>query len=148
MGADPWFYVVPFQSDIQKAMEELQHEVFATANYRGSEDNPRNIDEARENAAESGTNSILDMYQVVDADLEHEDEDNVNFANLAETMCRIFRLSDTDLRQLFNTTQPSLKMIESNRDFYDWLGRGVGVYIVAYTDKKPTEIVFAGYSID
>jgi hypothetical protein len=149
MGGDPWFYVVPFQTDIQKVMQELQHEVFATARYRGAELNPRSIDEARNNAAESGTCSILDMYEVADAELAHEDEmDGMDFEKLAATMGRIFRLSDADIKQLYKTSRPSRKMIESNRGFYEWLGRGVGVYVVTYADQKPTEIVFAGYSVD
>lgn len=53
-----------------------------------------------------------------------------------------------DLKALFRTTQPTRKMVEANRDYFDWLGRGIGLYIVLYDNGTPTEILFAGYSVD
>ena len=33
MGAHPWFYVVPYQSDIRKAMLELREREFRAGRY-------------------------------------------------------------------------------------------------------------------
>ncbi len=49
---------------------------------------------------------------------------------------------------LFGTSQPTREMIESNEDVFEALEHGQGVYIVAYRDGRPAEIVFAGYSFD
>ena len=151
MGAEPWIYFVPHQSDIHTAMEQLQFEVFATASYRHSEKSPRSIDEARAIAAEEGTASILDMYDIADGPLEQRGDGEPSDFDMemqAETMGRVHRLEARDLKELFGTAQPSRQMVEENRKFYEWLDRGVGLYIVIYADGKPTEICFAGYSFD
>jgi hypothetical protein len=152
MGADPWIYFVPYQPDIQAAMEQLQHEVFATASYRYSDQTPRNIDEARAIAAEDGTASILDMFEIAETPLERRvegaDASDFDMEMLAETVGRLHRVETRDLKELYGTAQPTRQMVEENKDFYDWLDRGVGLYIVIFADGKPAEICFAGYSFD
>ena len=39
-------------------------------------------------------------------------------------------------------------MVETNQDFYDWLDRGLGIYVIVHDGELPSEIFFAGYSFD
>jgi hypothetical protein len=61
MGAEPWSYYVPFQADIQAALDKLRDQVFKSGKYRGSQLKPRTPTEALENMEADGTASILDI---------------------------------------------------------------------------------------
>jgi hypothetical protein len=97
-----------------------------------------------EESSDSGTMSILDMIDVSD----HPD------------LYAACPLSEAELQAIFQTAQPSHGMIESillNEEdqegqgwemFWNSIGRGEGRYIVVYEDARPTELFFAGYSVD
>ena len=42
MGAEPWDYFVPYENDIQAALDKLRQREFRAGRYRGSEDHPAN----------------------------------------------------------------------------------------------------------
>jgi hypothetical protein len=132
MGAEPWDYFVPFQDDIQAALEDLRHREFRAGRFRGSELDPDSIDEAIENMDADGTASILDIDHVADQ----------------PEFCAVAPMPRDSLVSLFGTDRPSRRMIESNLDFYEDIDRGQGVYIVAYENDQPAEIFFGGYSFD
>jgi len=144
VGAEPWSYYVPYQDDIQAAMERLQQREFEAGCYRMADpDNPpATIAEATLQAAESGTGSILDMLGV--SDEPHEIDGEVpQFGMVAP-------LAPRELIELFGTDKPTRKMIEEgDGEFWEWLDRGVGIYIIAYDgDGRPSDLFFAGYSFD
>jgi hypothetical protein len=132
MGAEPWDYFVPYEENIQAALENLRQREFRAGRYRGSEDNPATIEEAFANSGASGTGSILDMKAIAP---------EPNYFAVAP-MPREVQL------RLFGTDKPTREMIERNHDFYEAIERGQGVYIIAYQDDKPSDIFFAGYSFD
>jgi hypothetical protein len=132
MGAEPWDYFVPYEEDVQKALEKLRLREFRAGRYRGAEDHPATIEEAFENMDEDGTASILDITHVAD-----EPE-----------FFAVVPLPSDNLVQLFGTDKPTREMIEQNMDFYEDIERGQGIYIVAHKDGKPAEIFFGGYSFD
>jgi hypothetical protein len=132
MGAEPWDYFVPYEKDIQAAMEKLREREFRAGRFNGSEFNPATIEEAREIADADGTRSILDIDSV---------GDEPNFGVVVP-------LSPEYLVELFGTDQPTRAMIEGNMEFYEDIERGQGVYIIVYKDGKPSEIFFGGYSYD
>ena len=132
MGAEPWDYFVPYEEDVQKALEKLRLREFRAGRYRGAEEHPATIEEVFENMDEDGTASILDITHIADE---------------AEFFA-VTPLPPNDLVQLFGTDKPTREMIERNMDFYEDIDRGQGVYIVAYKDGKPSEIFFGGYSFD
>jgi len=184
MGAEPWSYFIPYQPNIQAAMESLQEQEFAAGRYHSKRDYQRNlpaptsIDDLRANyLTEEGSRSILDMLQVVDdpqnlptwgpissdaSGLSAEDRELLGLAEdedipdeLREFMgsesmsfCTAVKLPAADLLRLYGTAQPSRQQIESNSDYFENIGRGCGIYIIAYRDGKPDEIHFAGYSFD
>jgi hypothetical protein len=147
MGADPYWYVVRYEPDIDSALQSLRQREFLAGRYNPVMPFPRfplgpnppapgaghaTIEEAFEDAGADGTRSILDLDRVSD-----EPEFGV-----------VTTLADETLIRLFGTTRPSREMVESNHDFWEDIERGEGICIILYKDDKPDEIFFAGYSCD
>ena len=147
MGAEPYFYFVKYQTDLDKALQELRQQEFQAGRYNPAvnflsfpirPDSPSpgaqhaSIEEAFEDADADGTRSILD--------LNHFSDEPDFFA--------VTPLSEEALEQLYGTTQPTRAMIEKNMDFFEDIERGQGISILAYKDGQPDEIFFAGYSFD
>jgi hypothetical protein len=132
MGGEPWDYFVPYEEDIQAALEKLRQREFRAGRYRGSDLNPATIEEAIENMEADGTASILDIFTVAD---------QPDFSTVAP-------LPRAELLRLFGTERPTRAMVEANMEFYEDIERGQGVYIIVYEGERPTEIFFGGYSFD
>ena len=132
MGAEPWDYFVPYEANIQAALEKLREREFRAGRFRGSEEQPATIAEVLQNMDADGTGSILDIQRVAD---------QPDYFTVAP-------LPKQTLLDLFDTEQPTREMIERNTAFYEDIERGQGVYIIAYQDGKPSEIFFGGYSFD
>jgi hypothetical protein len=150
MGAEPWYYFVPFQPDINRALLELKQREFEAGRYNpalpflefppgpgsaGPGAQHASIEEAIEAAGADGTRSILDMNRVA-TQLEHP-----NFGVVSP-------LTEEFLLEEFGTTQPTREMIEDGPDVVGEADRGEGIYTIIYKDGKPTEIFFAGLSYD
>jgi hypothetical protein len=147
MGGHSWQYFVPYQPDIEQALQELRHQEFTAGRY-----NPvqrylasvitsesaapgaghASIEAAVAAAGSEGTRSILDMRRI-----GRTAEDGI-----------VTPLPRARLVELFGTAEPVREMVESNDDFYEDIERGRGVYIVVYDEGAPSEICFAGYSYD
>jgi hypothetical protein len=142
MGAEPWSCFVPYQDDVAAALEAARRQEFAAGRYRMRDPKrpPRSIDEARREAAESGTASVLDMVGVADTPLEVGADVPAFFA--------VSPLSPEQLVRLFETERPSRRQAASCPELYEWLDRGLGAYVVVYEGDRPSEIYFAGYSFD
>ena len=149
MGAEPYFYFVDYQPDIDAALRELRRREFQAGRYNPvmptllhllpiGPDSPApgaqhsSIEEAVEAAMENGTRSILD--------LDHVSE--------TPEYCAVTPLSDEYLARLYGTAQPTREMVEPDMEFLEDVERVHGVYIVLYKDGKPDELLFAGYSAD
>lgn len=147
MGADPYWYFVPYQPDTQAALDQLREREFKAGRY-----NPvipflnfpidanapapgakhASIQKAQRAAAEDGTRSILDVERV---------------GNESD-FCVAAPLDGEAIERLYGTAQPTRAMIEGNMDFLEEVGRGHCVYCTVYKDGSPDEILFAGYSFD
>jgi hypothetical protein len=132
MGAEAWDYFVPYEDDIQSALNKLREREFRAGRFHHYGQRPATIEEVLAMSDEDGTRSILDITTVADQ----------------PDFCTVAPLSEEALIDLFGTTQPTRRMIEGNHDFYENIERGQGVYIVAYEGDRPSEIFFAGYSFD
>ena len=167
MGAHPWSYFVPYQPDIQAAMESLQQREFAAGRYHSrrthdpSLPRPTSIEDLRANyLTEEGSRSILDMIAVADQPgtgafaeeltglMEESPEMADLFGSEMSDFCTAVRMPDEELQRLFGTTRPTRQMIENNPDYNENIGRGCGIYIIVYEEEIPEEIFFAGYSFD
>ncbi len=147
MGANPYFYFVEYQLDIDAALQELRAREFEAGRYNpiipfldfpigpnspspGAQHS--SIDEAMEDADADGTRSILDLDHISD------DPD----------FCAVTPVPSHELERLFGTDQPTRKMIQDNDELFENIERGQGIYIIAYKNGRPDEIFFAGYSFD
>jgi hypothetical protein len=132
MGAEPWNSFTKFDSDVQRALDNLRREVFAAGAYRYAEEQPSSIQEALEIADADGTASILDIQQI---------SDEPNFFCAAP-------FSPDQLKSYFGSDHPTRADIQASDDYWDELERGQARYAIVYADDKPSEIYFAGYSFD
>jgi hypothetical protein len=147
MGAEPYFYFVPYQPDTNAALQELRAREFRAGRYNpvmpflsfpidpnapspGAQH--ASIAEAFEDADADGTRSILDLERIA------KEPDYGAVAPLDPAV----------LETLYGTSQPSRAMVEENMDFFEDIERGQGIYLVVYKDGQPDEILFAGYSFD
>lgn len=150
MGAEFWSYTVPFQENIQSALEKLREQEFLAGRFWQPSElqpglfgrllgrplskpkPPASIKEAIKIADATGTRSILDIERT----------------SRTPDFGAVSPLSPEDLQRFFGTTQPTRDIIEHSEEFIDSLERGQGVYIILYQQGKPHEIYFAGYSCD
>jgi len=132
MGAEPYEYLVPFQANVQNALEELRAVVFASGEFNTADLGPATPDEALEMADADGTGSILDIQRI---------------AQEPDFFCAAPFSSD-ELVQFFGTEKPSRAQVQRSDNLWDNVERGQARYVVLYEGEKPSEIYFAGYSFD
>jgi hypothetical protein len=169
MGANPYFYFTPYQTNIQAALQALREKEFAAGRYDPAmrmadppsymfqfafppdESSPgpgarhASIEEAIDAAMESGTRSILDIMTITDE----------------PGFCAACPLPSDDLIGLFGTTEPSRDLVNNvlirgkrlfghnpSELFWERIDRGQGRYIIVYDSAGPREIFFAGFSWD
>lgn len=165
MGASGWQYVVAYEPDLNRALQNLRQREFEAGRYfnpyqfltMGIDQGflttqqvqalqptlatlreapaPRTIAQLQEQNAEEGTHSILDIELITEVP---------QFGAASP-------LTTEQLMQVFGTPHPSLeKIIEKAKAFElsHFRGLGEGLYIIAYTKGTPTDIFFSGYSGD
>jgi len=153
MGAEPYWYIVPYEADIETALQKLRQREFQAGRYYPVTPFPefpvdleaptaapphRSIKEVMEGADENGTRSILDIEHAASAPF---DDGQMQF-------CAAFPLADSDLVDLFGIARPTRGMVESNDAMWDRINRGSAIYVILFDNDKPSEILFAGYSFD
>ena len=132
MGAEPWSSFTPYDSNVQRALDRLRENVFASGTYRYAEERPSSIEEALEIADADGTCSVLDIQQVTS---------EPDFGCAAP-------FSPDELTTYFGSTRPTRADIEAADGYWEDLERGQARYAIVYADGEPSEIYFAGYSFD
>jgi hypothetical protein len=141
-----WFYFVPYQEDIYKALKTLRDVEFAAGRYYPviafpqfpvTPESPKpgakhlSINEAiAASVGIGGSHSILDVHDI---------SERLTYGAVAP-------LSGRELLALYGTQEPSREMIEQNMDFFEDIDGGQGVYIITFKDGNPCEICFAGHS--
>lgn len=179
MGAEPYWYYIHYQPDINAALQTLRQREFQTGRYYPatmflefsvtqasvSEAQHSSIEAAIEDADATGTQSILDIFRVVDTPCPYSEFDVSEYIRTGQSnrlddyYHTAFSVPSDELIDLFGTEQPSHEMIESIilgdegskidvAVFWDSIGRGTARYIVVYDQGQPSEIFFIGYSFD
>ena len=154
MGASGWVYVVPYQDNLQAALDDLRRHVFATGAYVKPDDYgdvfedlpvPGSVDDLEQEQfgefmGTSGTHSVIDVRRIVPVDFPEEE------------FGAIRPLSDDEARLLFGMPRPSRADFDAvDENALDDLvtgGRWTGRAVVLWTEDKPSEIAFWGYSGD
>jgi hypothetical protein len=146
MGGQPYWYAVEY-AEPALALSALRRREFAAGRYfparsmlhfgvdAVSEDGAKHasIDAARDDAAETGTRSILDIDQV---------GKQADYGVAAP-------LSDDELIRRFGSAQPDLATVRARLlDLLEGVQRGMCRYVVAYEAGRPSGLFFAGYSYD
>jgi hypothetical protein len=132
MGAESWSCFTKYDSNIQRALDNLRNEVFEAGAFRYAEEGPSSIEEALEIADADGTASILDIAQISDE----------------PDFCCAAPFSPSDLKTYFGTDRPTRAHVEQSEDYWNDMERGQARYAVVYANDAPSEIYFAGYSFD
>lgn len=147
VGGHPYYYYVPYEPDLQAALDKLRAREFIAGRYhpampfidfgepalfaQGGGARHRTIDEALQDSGEIGTRSILDIDRISDE----------------PDFCAAAPVEGEALDDLYGTTRPTRDML-GGLDFLDGIERGQAVYLVVYRDGTPDQILFAGYSVD
>lgn len=148
MAGEAWCYVVPFQADVNQALQDLRRREFDAGRYNPVQPFPEfpvdigkpgpgaqhaSIEEALEASDMDGTRSILDMTGI----------------SATPEPGMVTELPADVAEELFGGGHPTAAMVE---DVLAVLGqlvdRGQGVYVVLYQGDSPSEILFAGVSWD
>ena len=147
MGAEPYWYVVAYDPDLESVLERLRQREFQAGRYNPvmphihfpiTQQSPApgpghaSIDDALADSDADGTRSILDISNISDE----------------PDFCTASPLSEETLERLYGTTQPSRAAVEANMGFLRDVERGHAVYILLFESGQPREVMFAGYSID
>ena len=153
MGANPYWYFVPYEADFGAALQKLRAREFQAGRY-----NPvtpfqafpidpsapivgarhGSIEEVMEAADESGTRSILDIAQVA----------SEPFDGSQMPYFTAFPLAGADIEDLFGASHPTRELVETNTRMWDRIERGSAICVVIFDGGNPNEIFFAGYSFD
>lgn len=144
MGASSWRYTVPYQADVQAALDELRATEFAERRYHLPDyvEEPGTIEElfADEGFYDYGTHSILDIQVAQAVGGEPVDDD---FA--------VRPLDPDSIGDVFGSDRPTRAAFEEARErrclpYYE---RWNGYHTVLFDEAgTPAEIAFWGYSGD
>lgn len=176
MGASGWSYFVPYQGDIQKALDELRERVFQSGDYFGGRPGAKRryatIDALLRSKAEDGTHSILDVGKISDTSKQNDVLEGVDRRTLMRKMQNLMAddpagfmrraareeflsiglvhpLSDEQLVKTLGSLKPERRAVElAANTIGSSCSRGSGRYVVVYRDGVPDEIFFAGVSGD
>ena len=132
MGAEPYEYTVPYEPDVQAALDKLRRRVFDSKEFNGAEFDPPTPEAALEMTEADGTRSILDISRISD----HPD------------FCCASPLSAEELESYFGTQKPKEVMLRESGEFLEDIERGMARYVILYEGDEPSGIYFAGYSFD
>ncbi|WP_369030142.1 hypothetical protein [Streptomyces adonidis] len=147
MGASHWDYYVPYQEDLNAALQQLRRAVFEAGDYywvNGAdwrpeaerEPRPRTLEELWEVELvhEAGTHSVLDVFVVLGPD-DTPDYNTVELVTAEEAL----ELLGTE--KLTRAHVPDFDVFPRSR----WVGRCA---VLHDNEGKPQEIRFWGHSGD
>jgi len=152
MGASYWSYVVPYDTDVERAFRALQADVFERRAFYSSEGGRAfaSIGELLDAQAEEGTHSILDMKRVATTPAPPPPDPAEAGQRLMAALFggdpgpsgTIFPLSEAEARERLGverlTTEPEPSKLA--------MERGTGRYAVLFEGDLPTSLWFGGVS--
>jgi hypothetical protein len=173
MGASGWSYIVPYQPEINTALQRLRQEVFESGQYEKRDHSEwRSIDEGgfRKRIASDPLEIqeiLLDEWRYIKNLPEPDTIErllNWNQESGTHSILDIYKgvsqsvasgtvspLTERELTNLFGTTRPNHHQVADwldKMDLHNLRRRWHGLYIIVYDGDVPTEICFAGFSGD
>jgi hypothetical protein len=147
MGAHPYWYTVPYQSDISAALQALRDREFQAGRYNPVTPFPKFPITASSPAPGRGHESIEAALAASDADGTRSILDIASIADEPDFFVAA-PVSEGTLQATYRTKQPTREMIEANMAPINRIERGHAIYVILYANEAPSEILFAGYSFD
>lgn len=164
MGASGWGYFVPYQADMQNALNDLRLRVFEKGEYYTpgaflqmildrldslSEEERQRYEQLKQEYEQAPKpKTIEELIRMNGEDGTHSILDMDGVSSEPE-FGKVSPLTPEELHQVFGTSEPSRDMIEGNLStLLTYRQRWEGLYIVVYKDGSPHELLFAGYSGD
>lgn len=175
MGASSWTYFIPYQDDIDEALQILRQQVFEKGEYFKLDygNNWRNqTEEAFLEGLKTETDPevrdiLLDDWRYLKdlpepTDISsllnwnresgtHSIIDITDGVSYQPDFGTVSPLTDEQLMSIFGALKPTREMVESwirNSDLVDLRDRWEGLYIIVFANDTPAEICFAGFSGD
>jgi hypothetical protein len=148
MGSSPYSYLVPYQPNFQRALDELRAREFDQGRYNPVMPYPPElVDETTPPGPGRQHETIEDALCETDADGSRSILDIERVGTEADFgVAR--RLTEEELQAHFGTTTPTREQVLEVMPTED-IERGEAVCLTAYDEVGyPTEIFFAGYSCD
>jgi hypothetical protein len=142
-----YYYFVPYQKDINSALQKLREREFKAGRYNPVIEFPefpitekslmpgplhQSIEEAVESTEAEGTRSILDLQEVSDT----------------ADYFMVTGVPKNKLIKIYKTEKPTHEMIINNLSILDDVPRIEGIYAIIFKDNVPSEIFFGGWSAD
>lgn len=166
MGASGWSYFVPYQADLNQALEELRQQSFINGDYytqlnfltmmvesgviqqMSPADQAEIQSQLEELRLEPQPQSIEEVLERNETDGAHSILDITAVADEPDFGV-VQRLSDSDCEAIFGTPYPTHAMVELKKnELQTYNGRWSGVCVVVFEATRPAEIYFTGYSGD
>ena len=132
MGAEAYTWVTKYRKNLAEALRTAREETFAAGKFIGVDEHPATMEEAVELGAEAGTGSILDITGVSEC----------------PELCSVCPLTSEELIEFFGTERPTFAQIEQCAPFWESFDRGEARAVTLYKNGKPSQICFAGWTID
>jgi hypothetical protein len=176
MGASGWNYFVPYQKDINKALQELREAEFEALTEEDMEPHRwkkitfEEVLQEYPNVTEDQRESLFEEYQRIQALpepdsietwLASQDEAgtgsilDIKAISATSDFAAAAPLTPQQLETFFGTDTPTHEMVEAKSfELARYLQKDVGrywcqgTYIVVYKDGQPWELFFTGYSGD
>ena len=147
MGGEPYWYFTSYDSDLNRALQNLRDREFQAGRY-----NPvmSFIDFPLHSNSPSPGRKHDSIKAALNASLEDGTRSILDIENIGtESRTRVAVPLDRNILQsLYGTTEPSRAMVEHNLDFLEDVERGHCVFFTIYKSGEPHELLFAGYSFD
>jgi hypothetical protein len=161
---------VPYQADIEKALQELRQKVFQDGDYykpnHFAKENlalaTRHYEEGRitreeldglglEMEEEPEPQTIEELLELRAEEMTHSIIDIERVSADPDDLLTATPLSAEEYEAVLGTVNPTRELLEKDETksaLWDLRGRGYGVFVIAYKDGKPDEIFFAGVTGD
>ena len=148
MGSSPYMYLVPYEPNFQRALDELREREFEQGRYNPVMPYPPElVDDTTPLGPGRQHETIEDALCESDADGSRSILDIERVGNEADFgVAR--RLTEEELQAHFGTTTPTRQQVLEMLPTED-IERGEAVCLTVYDEAGyPVEIFFAGYSCD
>jgi len=172
MGASGWQHFVPYEPDLDLALQHLREDVFRRGAFygkKGAESAPT-IEAVLEGNGEDGTHSALDVHRIATEPLPTSalawhaealaatgappppEALHARLLAEAEFWGAVAPLSEEELVERFGSGRPDHATVErASGALMSNILRGCGVYVFVWKDPsapRPSEIFFAGVTGD